>query len=58
MGKDVEEAKLICGGQESLVDIKFHSPRELRYPAVFIASNSDIFDNDQFSPVFSGKRMV
>lgn len=46
MGKDIEEVKLLCGGQESLVDIKFRSPRELRYPPVFIASNDDIFEID------------
>lgn len=46
MGKDVEELKLLCGGQQSLVDIKFRTPRELRYPPVFIAANDDIFDID------------
>lgn len=46
MDTDVEEAKLICGGQESLADVKFREPREIRYPPVFIASNSDIFHND------------
>lgn len=46
VGKDIEDAKLLCAGQETLADVKFMEPREIRYPPVFIASNDDIFQED------------